>query len=302
MNESAARSPRTRDEQAANAQHTRDEQAANAGQTRYLFAPLMREFRSYLKKDVANAPQIWLPVECNLIFRYEFAACTLPTRYIFAAILLYCGARGTDEIPADIKFLASALNADARTVEKSLIELENFGLLAERKKEREEKKDTDRAEKRAARGVSVEFENSSRNEIENRSENRNDFSNNGSSPEVENENPKRSRFGLEDCLRYVEKCKSDGDAIQNTKALATKLHRTGEADAFILKTLYPQTQKEIDREIFGEPRAFTAEPCRVCFGAKMADADGKGFRACEHCKNERGKSTGFEPQQGERKR
>ncbi len=58
--------------------------------------------------------------------------------------------------------------------------------------------------------------------------------------------------------------------------------------------LYPAKQEAIDREQFGESIKFLDEPCRVCFGAKMADADGKGFRACVHCKNERGKSTGFE--------
>jgi len=64
--------------------------------------------------------------------------------------------------------------------------------------------------------------------------------------------------------------------------------------------LYPEKAIEAERETFGEPIIFSDDPCVACFGAKMADADGKGFRACEHCKNERGKSTGLEPE-GEKK-
>ncbi len=78
--------------------------------------------------------------------------------------------------------------------------------------------------------------------------------------------------------------------------MANHLFKTGEADAFILATLYPVRAEEAEAKSFGEPIQFTGEPCRVCFGAKMSDADGKGFRACVHCKNERGKSTGKEPE------
>jgi hypothetical protein len=62
-----------------------------------------------------------------------------------------------------------------------------------------------------------------------------------------------------------------------------------------MATLYPQRQEEIAAQTFGSPAIFTDAPCSVCFGAKMSDADGKGFRACEHCRNERGKPTGLEP-------
>ncbi len=275
----------------ANAQRTGGEQATNAQRTRLLFVPIMENFRSYLRKDVANAPQIWLPIECNLIFRYEFAACSIQTRYIFVAILLYCGQRGIDEIPDDKRFLASALNADARTIEKAIPELENLGLLLERKKEREEKKDTDRQKETPAARVSVDSKNLSKTEGENQSENQSEEVFNNASA-----NGHRSEFSIEECLRYVEKCKADGDSIQNAKALATSLFQTGKSDAFIRATLYPEKQADVDQRIFGKPIKFTDEPCVVCFGAKMADADGKGYRTCVHCKNERGKSTGFEPE------
>jgi len=286
-----ANAQRTRSEQATNAQRTGSERAAN----RWLFAPIMQKFRGYLKKDVANAPQIWMPIECNLLFRYEFAACSLQTRYLFVAILLYCGARGTDEIPVDIRFLANALNADARTIGKSLEELENFGLLTERKKdrgfEREENKDTDRQKESAGARVSVDDSNSFQNGSENQSEN--GLLKLVDSPSSSNGNSKHSEFSIEECLRYVEACQAKGEQVQSPKALASKLHKTGEADPFIKATLYPE---QFAAESFGEPIKFLDELCSVCFGSKMADTDGKGHRACRHCVNERGKSTGKEPE------
>lgn len=105
-----------------------------------------------------------------------------------------------------------------------------------------------------------------------------------------------SAFTLEECLRYVERCRIDGQEIKNPRGLAATIFQTGASDAFVRATLYPQKQAEIDGQAFGAPVPFTDEPCRVCFGARMADRDGKGFRKCGHCRNERGKATGFEPQ------
>lgn len=281
-------------EVATRSQPNRDESATNLQQTRYLFAPIMQKFRDYLRKDVANLPQVWVPIECNLLFRYEFATLSPQIRYIFVAILLYCGSRGTDEIPINIGFLASALAVDARILPKALESLEFSGLLVERKKEREEKKDTDRQKEAHERGVCVEIKNSFQNEDENQSEN-------GLLKIVpplgtSNEKSKRSQFTIEECLKYVEACQAKGEQVQSPKALASKLHKTGEADSFILATLYPQRAIEAEAQSFGAPIQFTDEPCRVCFGAKMSDRDGKGFAPCEHCKDERGKSTGKEPE------
>jgi hypothetical protein len=201
--------------------------------------------------------------------------------------------RGIEEIPLDAKFMASALIIDERTLRKSLIELENAKLLLERKKdlkeEIEKNTQTDREN-----CVCVDSQNLSQNEEQSQSENgllKKDFA-----PSSSSGNSKHSMYSIEECLKYVEVCQSKGESIQSPKALANHLHKSGEADSFIMATLYPAKQEEIDREQFGDPIKFTDEPCRVCFGAKMSDTDGKGFRACEHCKNERGKSTGLEPE------
>lgn len=268
---------------ATNLQQNCSKSAAELQQICYKSVPLLRKFRGYLKKEVANLPQTWLPIECSLLIRYEFATLSPQTRYIFVAILLYCGMRGIDEIPVDIGFLANALAVDARMLPKSLEELEISGLLLERKKEREEKeKDTDRQKEGAEARVSVDSENLFQNEEENEEK---------TADKIE-PLPRSSQFPLEDVLRYVMKEVADGKRIENPNALASQLHKTGQADAFIKASLYPD---QLALEQFGEPRRFTGEPCSVCFGAKMSDADGRGYRACVHCKNERGKSTGFEP-------
>jgi hypothetical protein len=248
----------------------------------YLYAPLMQQFRSNLKKNVANSAQTWLPIECNLILRYEFATLTTHTRYIFVAILLYCGARGTDEIPEDTAFLANALAVDARTIPKSLEELKNAKLLLEREKEREEKEQTDRKKESASARVSVSSGNLSQNENENEEK------------EVVQKNGEgnTSSFSLEECRRYVEAEIKDGATIQNANALAMKLFKTGQADGFIKARLYPE-QATLDQ--YGEPVKFSEYPCKVCFGAKQAEIDGNRFGKCTHCKNEKGQPTGFEP-------
>jgi len=178
-------------------------------------------------------------------------------------------------------------------LKKSLDELEFCGLLAERKKDLKkdiEKEQTDRQKESDGACVSVDDLNSFQNE--NQSENQDSLLN-GNRSASSNGNSKHSQYSIEECLKYVEACQAKGEQVQSPKALASKLHKTGEADSFIKATLYPE---QFERERFGKPIQFTDEPCSVCFGAKMADADGKGFRACEHCKNERGKSIGFEPQ------
>lgn len=274
---------------ATRSQQNCNETATRLRQTRFLFVPLLHQFRRHLRKDFTKStPQTWIPVECSLLIRYEFAALSPQVRYIFVAILLYCGARGTDEIPVDIGFLANALAVDGRMLKKSLLELEKANLLRERKKEREEKDRQTEPEN----GVSADFgfvisdfglENSDLELKTAKDETKSEIRNH------------KSQFTLEECLKYVEICQGKGDAIQNPKGLANHLHKTGEADSFILATLFPEKQTEIDLEKYGEPRQFSDEPCTVCFGSKMADTDGKGFRKCTNCLDEKGKSTGFEP-------
>jgi hypothetical protein len=254
----------------ANARRTGDEQEANVEQTGYLFVPLFNQFRRNLRRDfVKNESTTWIPVECSLLVCYEFAACSLQTRYIFVAILLLCGMRGSDKIPADPRFLAKALSADRRTVEKSIRELVAANLLAERKTER--KKDETRTD-RETEAAGADSENLSKT------------------------NSHQSQFSLEECLQYVQICETKGEKIISPKGLANHLYKTGDADAFILATLYPKKLAEAEREIYGEPRRFLDEPCLVCFGSKMEVVEGRGARPCPNCKNEKGSSTGKQPE------
>jgi len=112
---------------------------------------------------------------------------------------------------------------------------------------------------------------------------------------IRDHKPTGSQFSLSECLRYVNICIGKGEPIQNPKGLASHLYRTGESDPFILAVLYPAENAEREREFYGEPRPFSDEPCTVCFGAKMEIIPNKGARPCEHCRNERGQSTGKEP-------
>ena len=249
----------------------------------YLYAPLLQQFRSNLKKDVGNSAQTWIPFECSLLFRYEFATLTTHTRYIFVGILLYCGLRGIDEIPEDTAFLANTLSVDARTIPKSLEELKNAKLLLERKKEREEKEQTDRKKETPAARVSVNDEKLSKTESENEEKEVGQINGSGR---------KHSEFSLDECKKYVEAEIKDGRNIENPNALAMKLFNTGQSDSFIKARLYPQ-QAAVEQ--FGEPVQFSKYPCAVCFGAKQADIGDNRFGKCPHCKNEKGIATGFEP-------
>ena len=286
--------PKKPNTNATNARRTCDERATNARQVahepqtiRYAYAPILQQFRAHTKK---NEARLWIPIETNLVSRYEFAACSLPTRYIFVAILLYCAGNGIDEIPLDAKFMSSVLVADFRTIEKSFVELLSKNLLQERKERIDRIEQTDRQDTLDAR-VSVDDLNLF--EIKEQSQNgllKKEL------VEVQTNGNKQSMYSIEECLKYVEVCQTSGEKIQSPKALANHLHKSGEADSFIMKTLYPKDAEVLARETFGEPIEFVDEPCFICFGAKMADLDGKGFRACERCKDERGKSTGKEPQ------
>lgn len=256
----------------ANERRTGDEQETNAEQTGYLFVPLFNQFRRNVRRDfVKNESATWIPVECSLLVCYEFAACSLQTRYIFVAILLLCGMRGSDKIPADPRFLAKALAADVRTIKKSIRELVNANLLAEREKEKKIE-NTHAQKERETNGARVDSEN------------------------LSEKNGHLSEFSLEECLKYVEACRAQGENITNPKGLATTLYENGRSDAFILATLYPERNREKETEIYGEPRKFTDEQCAVCFGSKMEVVEGRGARPCPNCKNERGHSTGKQPE------
>jgi hypothetical protein len=142
------------------------ESTANAHE-KMLIVPLFNKFRAQVRREfAADSAANWIPVECSLLIRYEFAACSLPTRYIFVAILLLCGLRGSDKIPANTRYLANALAADERAVKKALAELIRANLLSEIERfEREEMKDTQTQKEQS--GVSVDFINSFEEKTEN---------------------------------------------------------------------------------------------------------------------------------------
>lgn len=260
----------------------------------YIF---VQEMADFFEKKRENVALTWISVQCSLLFREEFQDLCTPTKYIYLAIMLTCGLRGTNELPFNIKYLARIAGVNRRLMSKGIDELLCADMLTkrERKRERKEKKEqTDRRADAARAGVSVELKNPVGNESEN--EEKGERLKTVRAADAPAGNAKLSQFSLNDCLRYVEKCIENGDKIANARALATHLQRTGESDAFITAALYPADAEVIARERFGEPTKFSDEPCRECFGAKMSDKGGKGYAPCEHCRNERGKSTGKEPE------
>ncbi|MBS4029689.1 MAG: hypothetical protein KGZ58_13760 [Ignavibacteriales bacterium] len=124
-------------------------------------------------------------------------------------------------------------------------------------------------------------------------------SENGREGELENskkpEEEGRSQFSLPEILKYVENLQQNGANIPNPQAYALKIQKTKDSDIFIHAHLNPDWSKEIEQTDYGEPIRFSNEPCSVCFGAKLANPDGKGHRKCPNCQDEKGISTGFEP-------
>jgi DNA-binding Lrp family transcriptional regulator len=82
-----------------------------------------------------------------------------------------------------------------------------------------------------------------------------------------------SRFSLEECRRYADHLKATGQGIINPGGYATKIFRSGEADAFIEAFLNPQAQTDISK-------------CLDCKGTGFIYMDpsnhDKGVRPCKH--------------------
>jgi hypothetical protein len=82
-----------------------------------------------------------------------------------------------------------------------------------------------------------------------------------------------SRFSLEECRRYAEYLKQTGQGITNPGGYATKIFRSGEADAFIEGFLSPPAQVDISR-------------CPDCRGTGFIYVDpsnhDRGVRPCRH--------------------
>jgi DNA-binding Lrp family transcriptional regulator len=82
-----------------------------------------------------------------------------------------------------------------------------------------------------------------------------------------------SRFSLEECRRYANHLKTTGQGITNPGGYATKVFRSGEADAFIEAFLTPPIQIDIDK-------------CQECGGTGFIYIDpsnhDRGVRPCKH--------------------
>jgi hypothetical protein len=71
-----------------------------------------------------------------------------------------------------------------------------------------------------------------------------------STPKRENNDTAKSKFSIDECRRYAEHLKATGQGITNPGGYATKIHRTGEADASIqtfLKPVPPLKQVDISQ-------------------------------------------------------
>ena len=82
-----------------------------------------------------------------------------------------------------------------------------------------------------------------------------------------------SHFSLEDCRRYADHLKQTGQGIKNPGGYATKIFRSGEADAFIEAFLNPPAQIDISQ-------------CQDCKGTgfiylDMSNPD-RGVKPCNH--------------------
>ena len=82
-----------------------------------------------------------------------------------------------------------------------------------------------------------------------------------------------SRFNLEECRRYADHLKQTGQGITNPGGYATKIFRSGEADAFIESFLNPPTPFDIGN-------------CPTCKGSNFVYIDesnpDRGVKACRH--------------------
>jgi hypothetical protein len=82
-----------------------------------------------------------------------------------------------------------------------------------------------------------------------------------------------SRFSLEECRRYANHLKQTGQGIANPGGYATKISRTGEADAFIEAFLNPPMLLDIGK-------------CPTCRGSNFVYLDAnnpdRGVRPCRH--------------------
>ncbi len=262
----------------------------------------------------------WIKLYCSILDDYDFAL--LPDETKFHAVgLMLLASRLNNKFPADEVWLRAKINAEKEINLEMLLEIRFLEAISS---EKGEKTDESSGAKRATNAckskktkddlASTTFKNeksrasteqSREEERRTHTQQKRDETLARSEEEiavsVDSENSSQnnghlSRFSLEECFKYVEICKSNGENITNPKGLATSLFENGKADAFILATLYPEENEKREIEIYGEPRQFSEEPCAVCFGSKMEVVKDKGARPCPNCKNEKGHATGKQPE------
>ena len=260
---------------------------------------------------------IWIKLYCSILDDYDFAQ--LPDETKFHAVgLMLLASRLNNKFPADEAWLRGKINAEKEINLNLLLEIrflevaqsekgvkndENFDgeRTTNARKSMETKDDLDSATFQDEKNCAIPEQN---REEENRKEHnttQRDALEEETAVCVNSENSSQnnghlSQFSLDECFKYVEICENKGENITNPKGLATSLYESGKADAFILATLYPKENEKREIEIYGEPRQFSEEPCAVCFGSKMEVVKDKGARPCPNCKNEKGHSTGFQPE------
>jgi hypothetical protein len=285
---------------------------------RYLRVRNFEQFQHYKERN-----PIWIKLYCSLLDDYEFAQ--LPDQTKFHAVgLMLLASRLNNKFPEDERWLRAKINAETEINLEKLLEI---GFLEVTETEKSNKKQTAKNQVNARNSNKTQGESASTEifdgEISDSAEERREEESSthtqqkrgATAPEEiadekaeeksvcvnsrnfpENSNGHRSQFSLDECLEYVKICETKGEPVKNAKGLASHLYKTGEADAFILGALHPEKAREKDIEIYGEPRKFTDEPCLVCYGSKMEVVEGRGARPCPHCKNERGQSTGKQPE------
>ena len=264
---------------------------------------------------------VWIKLYCSILEDYDFQQLADAAKFHLVGLMLLAS-RLNNRFPDDSVWLASKIGANEKIEIEILIGSGFLEVVSDKKEvktdenfDRERTTNAGKLKKTKDKSASTTFqadENRASAEHSRTEENKTHTQQTRSalSPDdakdekavrvnLENQaktNGHKSQFSLDECLKYVRVCEAKGEPIKNAKGLANHLYKTGDSDAFILATLYPEKREEAEREIYGEPRKFTDEQCAVCYGSKMEVVEGKGARPCLNCKNERGASTGKQPQ------
>ena len=264
---------------------------------------------------------VWIKLYCSILEDYEFQQLVDAAKFHLVGLMLLAS-RLNNRFPDDSVWLASKIGASEKIEIEILIESRFLEVVSDKKEVKtDENFDIERTtnaskpKKTKDESASTTFqadENRASAEHSRTEEKRThteqtratlspDDAKEETAVRVNFENQAKtnghlSQFSLDECLKYVRICEAKGEPIKNAKGLANHLYKTGDSDAFILATLYPEKREEAEKEIYGEPRKFTDEPCAVCFGSKMEVVVGRGARTCQNCKNEKGHSTGKQPE------